>query len=326
MWTLMMKKLASSFIFLCSVISVPATCYESRDSALQQSLQIFYDKCVKTGLFCDPSLHRHHIAFARLAQTVDDSFAVLKLIEWLEQQQDENSKVLLDTINELCYLKFVQLMSYFECGEHALAIEKLQYLAHKEVSIEGGVKRPFRTTLSKIFLAITLVNAKKLKPEQRKEFLALALEKIENDMLKINRGLGEDKVQEHEIRELVAVLEVYAVRIPAAGVNVVKLTIIISVVILAIAVCGPYLERYIGRKIDQLVAFIQGHIINPPIANTTAELQRSFRIAVDELQHAEHALGDATAANLGIIPRMFLFGRWFQPARQPAAPLAPPHH
>jgi hypothetical protein len=267
-----MKKIACclTLFFHCGLVS--ASCGEPRDVVIQKAVQTFYDKCVQTGCFSGSTLHQNHIDFMRLAETVGDGFAALQLIEFLEKQHDDNCAVLLSAINELCYLKLVHFISLFEChGHDALVIEKLHYLANKEVALDGVKQKPFSTSLSKICLTIAVINAKKLKHEQKKEFLALALDKIENDMLKINRGLGVGSVREDEIRELCAALEVYAVRVTVAGVNWLKISVLVTLAIVIIYFFAPMI-------VDKLVAFFGEHVIRPIIGNSTRDIQRSIQI------------------------------------------------
>ena len=251
---------------------VSASLGDPRDVAIQKAVQTFYDKCVQAGCFSGLTLHQNHIDFTRFAQTVDDGFAVLQLIEWLEKQHDDKSIVLLAALNELCYLKLVHFVSLFECpGHDALVIEKLHYLANKEVAVDGAKQKPFLTSLGKICLTIAVINAKKLKHERKKEFLALALDKIENDMLKINRGLGVGSVREDEIRELCAALEVYAVRVTVAGVNWLKISVLVTLAIVIIYFFAPMI-------VDKLVTFFGEHVIRPIIGNSTSDIQRSIHI------------------------------------------------
>ncbi|MFA5305889.1 MAG: hypothetical protein WC365_00420, partial [Candidatus Babeliales bacterium] len=203
-----MKSLVRLVILFVAVLFLPVQCQNPRDRAIQTVLQDFYDTCKHAGCFSEAHLRRLNIDFARITRSTGDGFATLQLVEWLEKQQDDKSKIVLTAINELCYSEFIRILSALK--ECELVIEKFQYLADKEVMIGRIISQPFRTSLSKILLMLTLVKSQKLDYVRQKEVLALSLSKIKNEMLKINRSLGEDKVQENEIRELCAVLQVYA--------------------------------------------------------------------------------------------------------------------
>lgn len=261
----------------------------------------------------------HKIDFAQIEQSVSDGYATLQLIESLEKQQDEESKTLLAAINELCYRRFVSLLSSFNQSEHALVIEKLHYLAHKEVLIDGVCTTPFKTTLSKMLLTIAIINAKKMKCSEKKELLVHALSAIEVSMLKVNQRIGVDKVQESDIRELIAVLEVYAIKIPAAGMSALKITILATVITIIVLLIVIYVGPFV---VDKSVLFLGKHVIQPIIRGTTADVQRSMQQLTGEAERSIHRLADGAAADLGFIPRMLAFGRWFQPARQ-QAPVRP---
>jgi hypothetical protein len=282
----MLKRNVLRVLFLGYVLNIsPALCVEAYSEKIRQPLQDFYDKCLQAGTL-KPSGSGHKIDFAQIEQSVSDGYATLQLIESLEKQQDEASKTLLAAINELCYRRFVSLLSSFNQSEHALVIEKLHYLAHKEVLIDGVCTTPFKTALSKMLLTVAIVNAQKIKPTEKKELLAQVLSVVEANMLKINQGLGADSVQENEIRELVVVLEVAAIKIPVATINYVKVATLVALIVLVVVVIYyrnelklytgvklQELKRYTELQLQALANFIRMNFLRPLINGAAADVQ-----------------------------------------------------
>ncbi len=315
-----MKRIISFFVFMCVITAAPVWCGDVYSEKLRHPLQNFYDKCLQAGLL-SASGASHKIDFAQLEQSANDGYATLQLIESLEKQQDETSTTLLAAINELCYRRFISLLSLFDQNEHALVIEKLHYLAQKEVVTDGVCITPFKSALSKMLLMVAIINAKKIKPIEKKEFLVHALSAVEVDMLKINQGLGVEKVQEQEIRDLVAALEVYAVKIPAVGMSALKITVLATAITIVVLLIVIYVGPFV---VDKSVLFLRQHVIQPIILGTTADAQQSLQQLTREAEQSMHRLADGAAADLGFFPRMFAFGRWLQPDRQQAGRMPPP--
>ncbi|MFA6263280.1 MAG: hypothetical protein WCW33_01860 [Candidatus Babeliales bacterium] len=318
----MVKNIVRLLTLFCGALIFPALCYEPCDSALQKSLQTFYDKCMQRGYLADVHRGQAHITFARLAHNEDDGLAALHLIEWLEKQHDVNSVLLLSAINELCTIKFTQIMNNLDGAKDREAlIEKFQHLADTEVEIQGVAYKPFQTIMSKMFLTIAIVNAKKLKYEQKKEALVFVLNKIRKEMLAINSKLGENKVQDSGIREFVVALEVYAVRMPVVNKGKSFLfspAVIMSVLLLVIIVAVIVVIYFCPQLTDKVMKYLDEHIV-----------QRLVKVATDAYKKFVDEVAHATAANLSFpLRRAFFSGAAIEGqlvagvVPQPAAPSA----
>jgi hypothetical protein len=298
--SIMMKKIVRLLTLFCGALIFPAMCYKPCDSALQKSLQIFYDKCMQRGYLADAYCGQAHVTFARLAHNEDDGLAALHLIEWLEKQHDVNSVLLLSAINELCIIKFTHIMNNLDGVKDCEAlIEKFQHLADTEAEIQGVAYKPFQTIMSKMFLTIAIVNAKKLNYEQKKEMLVFALNKIRKEMLAINKKLGENRVQDSEIREFVVALEVYAVHMPIVSKGKSFLfspAVIMSVLLLVIIVAMIVVIYFCPQLTDKVMKYLDEHIV-----------QRLVKVATDAYKKFVDEVAHATAANLSFPLRRAFF-------------------
>jgi hypothetical protein len=151
--------------------------------------------------------------------------------------------------------------------------------------------------MSKMFLTIAIVNAKKLKYEQKKEMLVFVLSKIKKEMLTINRKLGENKVQDSEIREFVVALEVYAVRMPVVHKSFLfSPAAITSVVLLVMIVAVIVVIYFCPQLTDKVMKYLDEHIV-----------QRLVKVATDAYKKFVDEVAHATAANLSFPLRRALF-------------------
>jgi hypothetical protein len=304
-----MKLLIRSIILFLVVLFLPVQCQNSSEKVVQGALQKLYDTCEHAGYFSDAHLKKASIDFTRIAQSVDDGYATLQLIEWLEKHQDSKNKIALAAINELCYSEFIRILSVLKEGD--LVIEKFQYLADKEIIIDGIASQPFRTPLSKMLLMIALVKSQKLSNVRQKELLALSLSKIKNEMLNINKQLGMDKVQECEIREVCSVLQLHAIPaiVPQSS-FISKKFVIITALLIIITVIVVY---YAPPLVDKLKTYID-EVILPGF---DGYLQRSSRSFAGAYKTFFDEFVRVTAANLSA-PLRKAFFRWGAENQEPA--------
>jgi len=201
-----------------------------------------------------------------------EGMIILTLIEWLRNQHDSFSTALLKKINDLYFLEFTRFIVSLDASKTRSTdiLEEFQHLYHYSINDkELGKFEPFQSSLSKLILLIHMVNESELHYESRKETLALALDKIKFEMLKVNDALGmggEHDRTERSIKSLVTLLEVYAVRDPLIQPRSVKKVVYATIGIVILS----YVIYLIVIKWDTLkpilkngVAYVNQNVVIP---------------------------------------------------------------
>jgi len=97
--------------------------------------------------------------------------------------------------------------------------------------ITQQIKRPFHTSLSRIFIVITTTNGNDIAYENRKKSMALALERIGKKMLRANKRLGEQKMSEQKITAFISLLSAHAAMEPLVKTAIIKKVVLATILI-----------------------------------------------------------------------------------------------
>ena len=143
-----------------------------------------------------------------------EGIIMLALLDWLSHRKNHDSKALLHKLNRLYYLELNNLIASKD-GKKDIAARMLhlskelyRFKTVNPVTKKGN--RPFRSSLSRIFIIIAMINGGPLSYENRKKSMAMALEQIGDKMLRINKKLLEQKTSDHNINEFISLLSTHA--------------------------------------------------------------------------------------------------------------------
>lgn len=181
----------------------------------RDNFEATYYSLLEHGLFPD-SYNNNMIIHSSLHPHVQrEGTIILRLVEWLESQIDQNTDILLERLNELYYLEFHRFIVSIDMKKEQCAeiLAWCQDLYHYAISENGIKKYPFRTSISKLFLTIHVINSSHINYDSRKETAAFMVGLIRREMITINNGLKQ-KIEEQVIKSFTSLLEVYAVRSP----------------------------------------------------------------------------------------------------------------
>lgn len=222
---------------------------------VRQDIEDTYYDMVKKGHF-DISYVNNFVIDLKLQGGVQkEAMIILALIEWLDNQKDQTSRLLLAKLNSLYFLEFTRFIVSLDSSKTRSTelLEDFQTLYHYAINDRDlGHVEPFRIALSKLILLVHMVNESELRYEHRKETLALALDKIKTEMLHINDEFGTSKL-DGVIKSFVTLLEVYAVREPLVKPRTME-KIIWGTVVVIVAVIIIHRVALNWDKINKLVS------------------------------------------------------------------------
>ncbi len=213
---------------------------EGLDTRIQQAYDSFenrYYQLVENGHF-PLSYNNNLIINASLFPDVQkEGSIIIKLIEWLEQQDDADSIYLLRRLNKFYFLKFHQFICSMNLKKEYVAkiLEHCQTFYSLKAINKSIVLKPFQSALSKLFIMIYMINESFLSYEQKRETLAHSIDKIKREMLSINKQFG-PVIDEKKITSFIMLLETYGAKEPLVQSSKLKKVVIISVIIFAISI------------------------------------------------------------------------------------------
>jgi hypothetical protein len=285
--------------------------YENLQEHTEQARQSFeeiYYQLLEKGFF--PLTYNNNLIIdTNLRSNVKNGCMVLlRLIEWLEKRDDSDSFFLLKRLNKLMFLELTHYLSGLELEKEVCAglIDGCQDLYSFKASPDGYVVKPFRATLSKLFLVMNMINASDVNYKNRKETFALALGKVKKEMIDINKKLGTAKIDEDIIKSFISALEIHAVKEPLVQAHTIRNTVIIITVL---TVAGLLIYFYAIPKVRQWLAENQ-----PPWLTMdywVSKINELYQRAIDpiakgiaqhlarELQEHSEAIGTGLGKGIG---------------------------
>lgn len=189
-----------------------------------------YKELIKKGHF--PPSYQNNLTFdASLARDpIADAQILLRLIYWLELNNDVASVMLLEKLNDVFCLELNSLISVMDLKKEPgpKILSHFQDLERYTAQINDHIYFPFRSALSKIALIIIYVNALNITYETRKETIQEMLGQIKADILKINSRLIAP-IDENIIKDLLTLLGIHMVREPLVKRNTAKRYVIATI-------------------------------------------------------------------------------------------------
>ena len=183
---------------------------------------------------------------------------MLTLLNWLAHRKDHDSKFLLKRLNHLYFLELHSLFSNIDSNKDATArMLQLcdQFYHYKTINpITQQTRKPFRTSLSRLFIVITTINGSDMAYETRKKSMALALERVGNKMLRINKRLGDQKMYNSDITAFISLLSTHVAVEPLVRTSFIRNVILGTLITVAII---TLIYRYREPIGDGLAAFAQ---------------------------------------------------------------------
>ena len=212
---------------------------------------------------------------------------LLRLVLFLEKSEDPYHKMLLKKINKYFFLRMHrQLVDHdLRKDQAARTVEGLYELYAHKVDTSAGKIAPFRTTLTKVFIVLSTINETQLMFSGRKETLLIHLNKIKREMLRINDGLGDQKIDEDCIKDFIKFIGVYEVRQPIIPETQVRNIILGTLAIATIAAIIYWQHKNIKAKVIDPTAVAIDH--------ATKWIGRRFKGGLREI-------GEGLAQGLGI--------------------------
>ncbi len=214
----------------------------------RQSLDSVYYQLVERGFF--PLTYNNNLIINSQLHSnpQQEGTIILKLVEWLEKQNDREGLFLLKRLNKLFYLEFHRLIFSVKCdqADQKILLEACQELYQHKAIINGYLEKPFRTTISKLYLLIVIVNGGELSYENKKQTLAYVLDKIKKELNATNQRIEHDKVDSATIKKFVTLLEIIAVKEPLVQSSSLR-TILITTSIIVVACVILYYKVILPR-------------------------------------------------------------------------------
>ncbi|MBS1988412.1 hypothetical protein JST56_05470 [Candidatus Dependentiae bacterium] len=179
---------------------------------------------------------------------------LLSLISWLEKKNDRDSRFLLRKINRLYHLEFHTTLSSLNTKDENYKDSLLgsfhELSKYKIFNVAIGTDYPFGNAITKAVLTLFVVNKTSVPYAQKKESVLYTLEKIKQEMLRINNGLGKEKIDEEFIRVFIFGLEKFGVRETLVESKIFR-NLIITTIVIAIIGFSLYRWDLVSKGADQ---------------------------------------------------------------------------
>jgi len=236
---------------------------------VRQDFEDLYYRFAEAGHF--PLLYNNNLIIdTALEQNVaEEATILLKLVEWLENQSDQHSQLLLKKLNKLCNLYFLDFICSMNLQDKAgdTLLKNFQYLYKVKRTINGKAVKPFRTLLCKAFLLITIINDKIVNYQGKKKAMAYVLDEIEKRMYVANEDLGNEKIKNSRIESFVHALKTYAAREPLVQDRTfyIVLAVVIMVAIIVIVIYWKFPELWdsLVTKLAKFAGDIRKKVFSP---------------------------------------------------------------
>jgi len=285
----------------------------------RQAFERFYRDLALNGHF-DLSYNNNLTINTLLEGDVQKEGAImLTLLNWLAHRKDHDSKFLLKRLNYLYFLELHNLFSSIDNNKDATArmLQLCDQFYHYKIvnPISQQTKRPFRTSLSRLFIVITTINGSDMAYENRKKSMALALERVGNKMLNINKRLGDQKMNPQDITAFVSLLATHVAVEPLVKTSIIKNAVLFTVITATIIALIYWQRESIGKalgdfatimdqSIDKLLGYagrsltkgaIEGltvkdatgkEILNPKVEALLTKIERKVDKAMDTVKES----------------------------------------
>ncbi len=199
---------------------------ETVDVRMKKARDVFnriYRELVKKEHF--PAAYQNNLVFdsSLRRDPARDTQIILRLIYWLEQQDDAASAALLHALNDIFCLELNGLIGSLDLKQDPgpKILSHFQDLERYTMIDNEQELYPFRPSLSKIALIIIYVNGLSLGYETRKETIQELLAHVKAEMIKINAQLP-NKLDEKILKDFVTFIGIYMVREPLVKTNTAK--------------------------------------------------------------------------------------------------------
>lgn len=199
---------------------------ETVDVRMKKARDVFnriYRELVKKEHF--PAAYQNNLVFdsSLRRDPARDTQIILRLIYWLEQQDDAASAALLHALNDIFCLELNGLIGSLDLKQDPgpKILSHFQDLERYTIVDNEQELYPFRPSLSKIALIIMYVNGLSLGYETRKETIQELLAHVKAEMIKINAQLP-NKLDEKILKDFVTFIGIYMVREPLVKTNTAK--------------------------------------------------------------------------------------------------------
>jgi hypothetical protein len=284
----------------------------------RQAFERFYRDLALHGHF-DLSYNNNLTINTLLEGDVQKEGAImLTLLNWLAHRKDHDSKFLLKRLNHLYFLELHNLFSSIDSNKDATArmLQLCDQLFHYKAinPITQQTKKPFRTSLSRLFIVITTINGSDMAYENRKKSMALALERVGNKMLRINKRLGDQKMNPQDITAFISLLATHVAVEPLVKSSVIRntvLTILIASIIISLIYSNwdtiqPWISNGLKKMTsvaDETLKSLFGYIgeglgdgiIKSALKQATPENKEQLK---DFLQEGGDVLGNSAAKGM----------------------------
>lgn len=170
-----------------------------------------------------------------------EATVLMHLIEWLSKQTDRNSVFLLRKINELFFLEFHSYIAALDLKNKSCAelLMHCQELFHFNVVLDESTPYapyyyPFRTTLTKLFLIMTIINNSQMKYEERKETFLFALDELKLELIYTNKWLAQKAIDQNKITAFITFIASFGVKEPFIRPQYIRKMVIFAIATVAL--------------------------------------------------------------------------------------------
>lgn len=275
----------------CSV-NKPVLDFLDKVEAARESFEEVYYEQVKQDLFGD-FYNNNLIIGTRLdSNFYENGQILLTLIDWLEKNNNRDTRYLLKKLNKYFYLQLYRLVNQIDMGQkkEGKLLGLLHELYHVKMPTPYGIVAPFRTDLSQISILIAIFNASQLPYEAKREALNFMLDKVQKKMLIQNKELLHKDIDENKIKEFIQAMQTFATKEPLVQSSAIK-KFLLTMLIVGVIIGAGYLtwSYVIKPKKDDLKIWLND-FLHPAEATAVRLLEKVKHDFPEMLQDGLHKL------------------------------------
>lgn len=285
----------SSAVFCQSHEAIIATDLNEKINRAEENFETLYYQLVEKGIF--PTTYNNNLIINPTAEfdRKKEGIILLRLIEWLEKQNDRECVFLLKKINKFYYLQFFRMLTLFNLEKRPwpTLVETFQNLYHKKITASSKPVAPFRSSIAKMFIFMTIINEENSSLETRRASLVYVFDAIKREMLNLNQQLGDQKIDNQAIEQFVVQMGIYGVQEHLAESVWAKRIFWTVIIIGAIYIIVYILLKYVWPKKEDIKKALKGwaedfrDFFTEPTAKVFAkEMSEKIEIATKNLKDA----------------------------------------